>query len=103
VGKVLPGTVDRKETFGLLISLEPGVVALLPKGSYRDLTENPFEHAKVGDQVTVQVAEINFEERKMRLQPPKDGDDGTWQEFAGQSKSFGNSFADQLKGFNIKK
>lgn len=103
VGKVISGTVDRKETFGLLITLEPGVTALLPKGSYRDLTENPFEHAKVGDQVTVQVAEINFEDRKMRLQPPKEGDDGTWQEFAGQSKSFGNSFADQLKGFNIKK
>lgn len=105
VGKVLPGTIDRKETFGLLISLEPGVVALLPKSSYRDLTENPYEHAKVGDSVTVQVAEIMFEDRKMRLQPPKDGDDGTWQEFAGQSqsKSFGNSLADQLKGFNLKK
>ncbi|MEY4616414.1 MAG: hypothetical protein RJB66_1374 [Pseudomonadota bacterium] len=103
VGKVVTGTVDRKETFGLLITLEPGVTALLPKGSYRDLTENPFEHAKVGDTVTIQVAEINFDERKMRLQPPKDGDDGTWQEFSGQSKSFGNSFADQLKGFNVKK
>lgn len=103
VGKVLPAKVEKKETFGLLVSLEPGVVALLPKSSYRDLTENPYEHAKVGDQVTVQVAEILFEERKMRLAPPKEGDDGTWQEFASQSKSFGNSFADQLKGFNVKK
>lgn len=103
VGRVISGKIEKKETFGLLISLEPGVVALLPKGSYRDLTENPYEHAKVGDQVNVQVAEIQFEERRMRLSPPKDGDDGTWQEFTGQSKSFGNSFADQLKGFNVKK
>ena len=78
-------------------------MALLPKSSYRDLTENPFEHAKVGDQVNVQVAEILFEERRMRLAPPKDGDDGTWQEFSSQSNNFGNSFADQLKGFNVKK
>ncbi len=103
VGKVSQGTIEKKEQFGLLISLEPGVVALLPKGSYRDLTENPFEHAKVGDKVNVQVAEIQFEDRRMRLSPPKDGDDGTWQEFASQSQSFGNSFADQLKGFNVKK
>lgn len=104
VGKVVQGTIEKKETFGLLISLEPGVVALLPKGSYRDLTENPYEHAKVGDKVNIQVAEIQFEERRMRLSPPKDGDDGSWQEFAtGQSKSFGNSLADQLKGFNVKK
>lgn len=103
VGKVVPGTIEKKEVFGLLIALEPGVVALLPKSSYRDLTENPFEHAKVGDQVNVQVAEILFEERRMRLAPPKDGDDGTWQEFSSQSNNFGNSFADQLKGFNVKK
>ncbi len=105
VGRVVPGTIEKKETFGLLISLEPGVVALLPKGSYRDLTENPYEHAKVGDKVNVQVAEIQFEERRMRLNPPKDGDDGSWQEFSGTttSKSFGNSFADQLKGLNVKK
>lgn len=105
VGKIIPAKVDKKETFGLLVSLEPGVTALLPKSSYRDLTENPYEHAKIGDSVTVQVAEILFEDRRMRLQPPKDGDDGSWQEFSGSAnqKSFGNSLADQLKTFNVKK
>jgi small subunit ribosomal protein S1 len=103
IGRVLPGIIEKKENFGLLISLEPGVIALLPKGSYRDLTENPYEHAKIGDTVNVQIAEVLFEDRKMRLSPPKDGDDGTWQEFTGQAKSFGNSFADQLKGLNVKK
>ncbi len=103
VGKIITANVEKKEHFGLLVSLEPGVTALLPKSSYRDLTENPFEHAKVGDSVQVQVAEILFEERRMRLSPPKDGDDGSWQEFSGAQKSFGNSLADQLKSFNVKK
>jgi len=122
VGRILSGVIEKKESFGLLISLEPGVVALLPKSSYKELTENPFEHAKVGETVSVQVAEILFEDRKMRLAPPKDGDDGSWQEFAGGStgsaagfgatgsssmggtnKSFGNSLADQLKSFQVKK
>jgi len=105
VGKIVPGTVEKKEPFGLLISLEPGVVALLPKSATKDLTDNPFEHCKIGDQVSVQIAEILFEERKMRLTPPKDGDDGTWQEFSTGTapKNFSSSFADQLKSFQVKK
>jgi small subunit ribosomal protein S1 len=105
VGKIVSGTVEKKEQFGLLISLEPGIIALLPKSSLKDLTENPFEHCKIGDTVSVQVAEILFEDRKMRLAPPKDGDDGSWQEFSASNtnKSFSSSLADQLKSFQVKK
>lgn len=106
VGKIISGTIEKKEQFGLFVALEPGVVALLPKSSYKELTENPYEHAKVGDSVSVQVAEILFEDRKMRLNPPKDGDDGSWQEFSANnnsSKSFSSSLADQLKSLQMKK
>lgn len=103
LGKILPAKVEKKETFGLLVSLEPGIIALLPKSSYRDLSENPYEHAKIGDTVQVQIAEVLFEERKIRLSPPKEGDDGSWQEFSNPTKLFGNSLADQLKSFHIKK
>lgn len=112
LGRVLPGVVEKKETFGLLVRLEPGVMALLPKSSYRDLTDNTYERAKVGDTINVQVAEIQFEERRMRLSPPKEGEDGAWQEFntaasnnggAQGSSAFGNSLADQLKNFQVRK
>lgn len=104
VGKIIQGSIEKKEPFGLFIALEPGITALLPKSSYKDLTENPYEHAKMGDPVSVQVAEILFEDRKMRLTPPKDGDDGSWQEFSKKSTQvFGSSLADQLKSFQAKK
>jgi small subunit ribosomal protein S1 len=101
VGKVVAGTINKKENFGYLIQIDDGVVGLLPRSLYKELTEGDWEHKKVGDQVQIQIAEIKFEERKMTLRPPSDGQDESWQNYQSTQQqttsSFGGSLGDQLK------
>jgi small subunit ribosomal protein S1 len=101
IGKVVPGTIRKKENFGYLIEIDDGVVGLLPKSLYKETTEGDWEHKKVGDQVQIQVAEIKFDERKMTLRPPSDGHDESWQNYQSNQQqsnsSFGGALGDQLK------
>lgn len=101
VGKVVDGLIKKKETFGYLIEIEEGIVGLLPRSMYKELTEGDWEHKKVGDKIQIQIAEIRFEERKLTLRPPGDGHDESWQNYQSNqpaaSSNFGGAFGDQLK------
>jgi small subunit ribosomal protein S1 len=101
VGKVVPGTINKKEVFGYLIQIDEGIVGLLPKGLYKELTEGNWENKKVGDQVEVQIAEIKVDDRRLTLRPPSDGQDESWKNYQSSQQqntsSFGGSLGDQLK------
>jgi small subunit ribosomal protein S1 len=101
VGKIVSGTIRKKENFGYLIEIDDGVVGLLPRSLYKETTEGDWEHKKIGDQVQIQIAEIKFEERKMTLRPPSDGHDESWQNYQNNQQlstsSFGGALGDQLK------
>lgn len=110
VGTQAEGFVEKKETYGLFVQLEPGITGLLPKSRYKEhVDHSKYESLKPGDKVLVQVSEIQFEARKLTFGIPGDAFDESWKEFAqggsGQgagaaaamkSSQFGSSMSDQL-------
>jgi small subunit ribosomal protein S1 len=103
VGRVLEGTVEKKETYGLFVNLGPAVTGLLPKSKWRDSTEGAqYENKKRGDKIQVQVDEIKMDERKISLGLPGERGDDSWKEHAASKSGFG-TFGDLLKDFNKRK
>ncbi len=81
VGQVVEGTVEKREQFGIFITLAPGVTGLLPKSRYaRAKNAADFEKIAPGAAIKVVVTEIRPSERKVTL-----GLEG--QENEGQSQS----------------
>jgi small subunit ribosomal protein S1 len=103
-GAVIKGRIERREPYGLFVKLEEGVTGLLPKSKAMENADFPFEKLKIGDDVTVQVAEVRLAERRISLGVPQDPDAELWKGFAGggggagaSSKSLG-TFGEQFKG-----
>lgn len=104
VGKIIEGTVERRENYGLFVNIAPGITGLMPRSKWRDHADAAsFERRARGEKLPVMVSEINFEEHKLTLSPPADLDDGAWRSHAatgggvGKSKGMG-TFADLLSG-----
>lgn len=98
VGAVVSGRVTRREPYGIFVEVDAGVTALLPKSKASDVPDYPFEKLKVGDATTVQVSEIDFENRKMQVVPPADPDAEVWRGFqAPTGKGSMGTLADQFK------
>ncbi|MGZ3774967.1 MAG: S1 RNA-binding domain-containing protein [Pseudobdellovibrionaceae bacterium] len=101
VGTVVKGKVEKKETYGLFVNIAPGITGLLPKSKWRDSVDaSQFENKKRGDEVTVQVDQILFEEKKISLGLPQEQEDNSWKAHT-STGGFG-SLGDALKGLNIK-
>ena len=69
-GAQVTGTVEKRETFGIFVSLEPGVTALLPK-SRMSMAVDPkqFDKLSRGDSVTLLVEDVRLNERRIALSP----------------------------------
>jgi small subunit ribosomal protein S1 len=101
-GAVVRGRIERREPYGLFVKLDEGIVALLPKSKAMENPEFQFDKVKIGDEVTVQVAEVKMTERRISLGIPQDPDAEIWRGMVSgpgstQTKSLG-TFADQFKG-----
>lgn len=104
VGTIINGTVEKKEPFGLFVNLAPGITGLLPKSKWRDSTEpTQFENKKRGDQISVRVEQILFEERKLSLGIPGSEEDTSWQEHKTEVKGFGSGQFGDLQNLFKKK
>ncbi|MEN0060215.1 MAG: S1 RNA-binding domain-containing protein [Bdellovibrio sp.] len=104
VGTVVKGKVEKKETYGLFVNIAPGITGLLPKSKWRDSVDaNQFESKKRGDEVTVQVDQILFEEKKISLGLPQEHVDNSWQSHTSTTSSGFASLGDALKGLNLNK
>lgn len=102
VGTVVKGKVEKKETYGLFVNIAPGVTGLLPKSKWRDSVDAAqHENKKRGDELTVQVDQIIFEEKKISLGLPKEAEDTSWKSHTSSSSGLG-AMADAFKGLNIK-
>jgi small subunit ribosomal protein S1 len=102
VGKIVEGLVDKKEVFGLFVSLGGGINGLLPKSKWRDSVEAAsYESKKKGDKISVRIDEIKFEERKISLGLPTEADDESWKEHQ-SSQKFG-AFAAAFQTASLKK
>ena len=99
VGRVLEGTVTKKETYGLFVQLSAGVTGLLPRSQWKEHVEgNQYENKKKGDKIQVKINTVSFEEKRISLGIPGDSDGTDWQEFASKKadgKGLG-TFADLL-------
>lgn len=101
VGKIVTGKVEKKETYGLFVNLAPGITGLLPRSKWRDSVESAsYENKKRGDEVTVQVDQIMFEDKKISLGLPGEVEDSSWKAHT-TSGGFA-SFGDAFKGLTIK-
>ncbi len=95
-GKFFQGKVVRKESFGLIIELEPGIAGLLPVGKMKDAPADlALDKKKVGDIVPVVVENVRLDEKRISLSYPKDAEDLSWMDYKSSSKGFG-SLADQF-------
>ncbi|WP_415062917.1 S1 RNA-binding domain-containing protein [Bdellovibrio sp.] len=102
VGTVVKGKVEKKETYGLFVNIAPGVTGLLPKSKWRDSVEAAqYENKKRGDEVTVQVDQILFEEKKISLGLPHEAEDTSWKSHTTSASGFG-SLGDAFKNLNLK-
>ena len=98
VGRMIEGLVEKKETFGLFVSIGPGITGLLPRSQWRDSAEaSQYENKKRGDKIQVQVAAIKLEERKLSLALPGELVDESWKSHGSSQGNFG-TLGDLLKG-----
>lgn len=83
VGRIVRGTLEKKEKFGYFVTLAPGITGLLPKSKISGAeTPGAFEQLKQGDPLDVAVAEIHPLDRKITLAPAESVDEGGWKNFA---------------------
>jgi small subunit ribosomal protein S1 len=87
VGQVITGTLENKEAFGYFVSLAPGITGLFPKSKF-NLAEKPghLEQLKPGDTISVSVAEINPQDRKITLAPGDAADEDGWKDYSQNTK-----------------
>lgn len=80
VGGMVVGKIEKKESFGYFIQLEPGVTGMLPKSKI-NAAHNPgdIEKLKIEDAIAVKIEEIKSRERKISLGVEGDTDD--WKAF----------------------
>ncbi|MBU1171122.1 MAG: 30S ribosomal protein S1 [Proteobacteria bacterium] len=91
LGKPVTGTLEKKESFGLFISLEPGVTGLLPKSKISQSSEaSAIDKLKAGDAITLCVESVDEEKRRISLAlTPTEGQDD-WKSFVpSESKNLG--------------
>lgn len=94
VGTVVDGIVDKKEAFGLFISLGGGINGLLPKSKWRDSEDaKKYEQAKKGDPIKVRIDELKYEERKISLGLPGEVDDDSWRAHQTSNSALSGVFA----------
>lgn len=97
-GQALEGILEKKESFGYFITLEPGITGLLPKSNIRRLSEPAVvEKLKEGDLIFVLIESINPGERKITLAAGNAADEQNWQTFSDSSNSAMGSLGDKLQ------
>lgn len=103
VGQTVQGTVEKRQQFGLFISLEPGVTGLLPQSVIsRADGEVKFDKLVPGDTVVVSIESVNTRERKISLGTGKKEEVSDWKGYKPQTSgadmgSLGSALAEALK------
>ena len=92
------GMLEKRETFGLFISLEPGITGLLPKSkiSYSS-AEKLVGKLKEGDAIPVTIVAIDPRNRKITLSPGDSSDETEWKNYAKHSDISIGSLGEKLQ------
>ena len=102
-GQVVEGKITRKEPYGLFVQLEPGVVGLLHQSKTADRAEFRLESQKVGETISVEVAEVKLAERRISLQLPRDADADEWRRNQEIREAAPGAFGESLRAALQKK
>lgn len=95
-GQAVQGVVEKRETFGLFVRLEPGVVGLLPASRLEKSANDAVIKAKPGDEIPVSVDAVDLEKRRISLALADAELTEEWKEFSGRQEALG-SLGEQLK------
>lgn len=89
-GQAVDGTVENRESFGVFVTLEPGIVGLLPKSEInKSAAASKIDTLKRGDAIAVNIDSIRPSERKISLKLRDSADEGNWRQFANQTGDSG--------------
>ncbi len=106
LGTIQEGTLEKRETFGLFIRLEPGVTGLMPMSNIRNASSSSdYDKLKPGDSFQVLVQEVDEDQRRITLAPPDQKDPDNWKQFARrqEEKSLGTMESLFLEALKKKK
>ena len=103
-GKSVTGTLEKVEKFGYFILLEPGITGLLPKSAVKEsMHRSDIEKARPGDTVSVTVADVKKQERKISLSCGDVKEENDWQNYSASSSSLGSLGEKLQQALNSKK
>lgn len=99
-GQPVTGTVEKKERFGIFITLEPGVTGLLPRSKITAAQDSAaIERLKPGKSIPVIVDTVNLIDRKISLGLSGETDNDEWKNYSAPQTSGGGlgSLGDMLQ------
>lgn len=98
IGQSVQGTLEKKESFGYFVNLEPGVTGLLPLSKIK-ASENAsaIERAKVGDALTVTIESLQVNQRKISLGTGDAKVEEDWRRFTDTGGSSLGSLGEKLQ------
>ncbi len=99
-GQLVQGVVEKRESFGVFVRLESGVVGLLPISKIeRAAREDPkagFDKLNPDDSVQVMIESIDQDNRRLSLAPPAEAQSDDWKAYTPQEAQLG-SLGEKLK------
>ncbi len=98
LGQTVEGILEKRESFGLFVALEPGITGLLPASKMR-AAEQPdaYDRLKPGDTVAVIIGEIDPAGRRITLLPRSEAGEGGWQGFSATTDAGFGSLGEKLQ------
>jgi len=89
VGSKVVGTVEKKESYGIFVKIEPGVIGLLPKSKLAEAADAAaLSSAKPGTEVTLLVDAVDEEKRRITLVSTEAADGASnWKGYAEKPKA----------------
>lgn len=89
VNSKVEGILEKREKFGLFITLEPGITGLMPASNISSASNRgDYDKLKPGDTVEVMIQSMDEENRRVTLTSPDQKETDDWKQFTGgKSKS----------------
>ena len=86
-GAVVKVTLEKKETFGFFMNLEPGITGLMPISNIRNAASSAeYEKLKPGESISVLIQEVDEDNRRLTLGSPEQKESDDWKSFAPDPK-----------------
>jgi small subunit ribosomal protein S1 len=91
VGQNVSAVVEKREKFGIFVTLAPGIVGLLPRSVIKESPDaGRIEALKPGDAIQVVIAAVKADERKISLNlTAGDDEEDNWRRFASKNDAGG--------------